>query len=507
FIGDIMQTPPAVCALKRDGVPVYKRLRRGEQIVMEPRPVHIEALRLLDFRPGVQAYAEIEISCGKGVYIRSLAHDLGALLGVGGHICRLTRLQVGRFMLEQAYTAEQVAAMAEAGDHSFLLPMQYPLAGLPQFTVTEAEQNTILYGNPLLTLSPSPPFALGLVQNQQGNLLALASLAPQDGGNLLRPLKVLAPAPPPKVKGYQAIAIGNFDGVHLGHRALLADLAEQKRLHGGKTAVLTFFPHPLQLICGQAPPLLNTEQQKKNLICDAYGVDDLIVLPFDRQLMNASPQEFFQRVLLDRLQVHSITVGYNFTFAAHGRGTAKTLVELGISANIPVKIVGEVLSKAGSISSSAIRHKLAAGDMTGVGEMLGYWYALEGTVIVGNRLGRTIGFPTANFFPAAGVALPPRGVYAAKITVCGYVYNGVVNFGIKPTIGGEHKPLVEAYLFDYKSDLYGTEITVALGKFLRPERRYANISQLQEQIERDSREASEFLSQLPVDCHLPKPIE
>ncbi len=507
FIGDILQTPPAVSALKQGGVPAYKRLRRGEEVTMEPRPVHIDGLRLVEFRPGVQAYAEVEVCCGKGVYVRSLAHDLGQLLGVGGHICRLTRTRVGDFALAQAYNEEQIRQMLEVGDTSFLLPVQYPLSRWPVYRVDEQERDTILYGNPLYLPVAGAPFSLGRVEDADGRLLALASLtAQEDGSGILQPKKVLSAAPPPKPKGFAAVAIGNFDGVHLGHKALLEDLAAQKKRYGGTTAALTFEPHPLQVICGQAPPLLNSPDQKRRLICDVYGADELIALPFDRHLMNASPEQFFAAILQDKLQARSITVGYNFTFAAHGYGTAEILRQLGQAAGVEVRIIGEVSSAAGAVSSTAIRTRLAAGELEAVNEMLGYWYTLEGTVIFGNQLGRTIGFPTANLLPEKGLALPPLGVYAARIVHQDKTYDGVVNFGYKPTIGGEKEPLVEAHLFDTELNLYGETLQVFFGHFLRPEKRYTSMEQLQQQIDRDSQQARRFLHDLATDCHLPKPI-
>ncbi|MCR4963185.1 MAG: bifunctional riboflavin kinase/FAD synthetase [Firmicutes bacterium] len=507
FCGDIMQTPPAASALKQGGVAAYKRLRRGETVTMQPRPVHIDALQLESFQPGRQARATLRIRCGKGVYVRSLAHDLGALFGVGGHVAALTRLQVGMFRIEQAYTVEQIAAMAAAGDYSFLLPSSYPLAHIPVFTVRDDQRQTILYGNP----TPIDPYAaaapLYRIEDSEGCLLAIGTAIRQpDGACLLQPEKVLQPPPPPKGRGYQAVAIGNFDGVHLGHRALLQDLAEQKRLYGGKTAALTFSPHPLAVICGQAPPLLSSDELKKHLICDVYQADDLITLPFDRRLMNAAPEEFFREVLQNKLRAQSVVVGYNFTFAAHGHGTAATLRQLGEAAGMEVRIVGEIAGECGPISSSAIRNHIAKGDMQAANAMLGYWYSLSGVVITGNRLGRTIGFPTANVAPREDLVMPPLGVYAARVLYDGQSFDGVVNFGYKPTIGGENKPLLEAHIFDRDMDLYGREITVALGKFLRPEKRFAGLQQLQRQIDEDSQKARLFLAGQAANCHLPKPI-
>ena len=507
FCGEIMQAPPAVSALKQGGVPMYKRMRRGEQVELIPRPVHIFELQLLEFRQGNKAYAEIEIACGKGTYIRSLAHDLGELTGTGAHVCSLQRIKVGDFWLKDAYTVEQITQMAEKGDMSFLLPMQFPLSNMPKYVVSEKQINTIAHGNPLIVTDTVSPFEVGRVEDAAGRMLGLAGLSVnEDGSGILQMTKVFIPAPPVGPNGFTGVAIGNFDGVHLGHKALLANLAEQKKQYGGKTAVITFTPHPLSVICSKTPRLLNTAEQKKKLICDIYGVDALIELPFDRKLMNTSPEDFFDTVISAKLNAQRVTVGYNFTFAAAGQGTAATLRKLGVEKGVEVSVVNEVICEYGAISSSYIRRKIAEGDLIAANQMLGYWYTISGSVIKGNQIGRTIGFPTANILPEANLVMLPMGVYAARIEHRGNVYDGVANFGFKPTIGGENKPLLEANIFNVDAVLYGENISVSLGLFIRPERRYSGIDKLKEQIAQDSLVAKKFLSQLPADCHLPKPI-
>jgi len=199
-----------------------------------------------------------------------------------------------------------------------------------------------------------------------------------------------------------------------------------------------------------------------------------------------------------------LVVGYNFTFAKDGQGTAQMLKELCAPYGIDVVIIGKVENKYGTVSSTAIRKFLAAGDMAAVNKMLGYWFVMEGQVITGNRIGRTIGFPTANFHPQKNQALPPTGVYAVRIEHNGLTYDGVANFGYKPTIGGENEPLVEAFLFDADIDLYGEDIRVWFGAFLRAEKRFSGLEELTDEIAVNCRQAREFLSGITPNKHLPK---
>lgn len=272
------------------------------------------------------------------------------------------------------------------------------------------------------------------------------------------------------------------------------------------SAVLTFAPHPLSLIRGMPPRLITGESLKCELLHENFAVERVITLPFDRALMNSTPEQFVQQVIIRQLQASHVVVGYNFTFAAGGAGDAALLRELCANHGIDVTVVDEVDGAYGLVSSTNIREHLAEGDLTAVNEMLGYWFVMAGEVIVGNRIGRTIGFPTANFRPAADQAAPPIGVYATRIEHRGITYDGVANFGFRPTVGGETLPLVEAHIFDRDIELYGENIRVWFGQFMRPEKRFAGLSELQRQIELDSRLAREFLQPLPANKHLPKRI-
>ena len=242
------------------------------------------------------------------------------------------------------------------------------------------------------------------------------------------------------------------------------------------------------------------------MLTQYFDIDKVVTLEFDQQVMNSSPEEFVEEIICRRLKANSLVVGFNFTFASKGQGDSALLRQLAGEKGIDVTVVDEVDSEYGTVSSTQIRRHLAEGDMEAVNNMLGYWFVMEGMVIHGNHLGRTLGFPTANFRVAADQAMPPKGVYAVRIQHGEHTYDGVANFGFKPTVGGEDEPLVEAFLFDTEQDLYGENIRVWFGKFLRPEKRFSGIEELRRQIAANCREAREFFAQIPANSHLPKPL-
>lgn len=513
FCGRIMQAPPAVSALKRGGEPLYKKVRRGEEVETSPRPVMIYSIDLLEFHAaGSHPKALLTIVCGQGAYIRSLAHDLGAELGCGAHLSALRRTQVGGFRVEDAFTVQQVEALLHQGDDSFFVPMERAVSQLPLITVPQRALRLAAHGNQV-RLRPDEAGSELLERSlracdDQGRLLGVAGLHPTNQGYLLSMDKVLIDADfyDQKQPSLSACAIGNFDGLHLGHRALMEKLYEIKRRLGGSSAVVTFSPHPLTLIRGRAPVLLTGERLKDELLLEHFGVDEIVTLIFDEKLMNSTPQQFVEEVIVKRLGVKEIVVGYNFTYAAQGAGTAETLKEQCRDYGVNVNIIPEVNSRLGTVSSTNVRSHLQAGDLDAVNELLGYWFCMEGEVIHGNHIGRTIGFPTANFMPDEGQAVMTNGVYAGRIAYRGATYDGVINFGVKPTIGGETRPLVEAHLFDVDIDLYEDTIRVYFGKFLRPERKFSGLPELTAQIAADGRQAREFLSRCDAKKHLPKPI-
>jgi len=300
------------------------------------------------------------------------------------------------------------------------------------------------------------------------------------------------------IKRPTAIALGNFDGVHRGHQQLISRCVQESRENGWDSCVLTFEPHPTLVLAKNSKlRLLNTYQQKYQLL-EQLGIDYLYLLSFDYTLAAMPPEEFVHRYLMDIFHVQKVYVGFNFTFGEKGRGTSRTLQEMGRQNNFAVSVLEPVVIGKEVVSSSLIREKYKTGDIPQAARLLGYWPVLEGLVVSGEQRGRLMGFPTANLELPEYIILPSYGVYAAFAEIMGQQYKAIINVGIKPTFGSD-KPTVEAYILDYQGNLYDQKLLLRLVRKIRPEQKYDGLSQLQEQIRRDVTEARQILQE-EKDC-------
>lgn len=293
-----------------------------------------------------------------------------------------------------------------------------------------------------------------------------------------------------------AAAIGNFDGVHLGHRAVI-DLArgEADRL-GAPLGVMTFEPHPREYFAPDAPPfrLMNRAARAHRL--EKIGVERLFELPFDAALAALSPEAFARDVIAQGLGLRHVVIGADFRFGKGRAGDAAMLEELGRAHGFGVTASPLIALDAGEVSSTAIRHALSEGRPRDAAAMLGHWHRLEGEVIHGEKRGRALGYPTANI-GVAGLHMPRFGVYAVKVDVLegphAGTYDGAASIGVRPMFG-ENQPNCETFLFDFKGDLYGTEISVALVEYLRGEEKFDGLDALIAQMDADCARAREVLA-------------
>ena len=289
-----------------------------------------------------------------------------------------------------------------------------------------------------------------------------------------------------------AVAVGNFDGVHRGHQALVAAAVARARETGGAAVVLTFDPHPARVLRPDAAPsALSTLAQKEELV-KALGIDRLVALTFDARLAALPPDAFVREVLASLLGARHVVVGESFRFGHARQGDARTLEALGGREGFDVQVVPPVLHAGRPISSSRVREVLAAGDVREAAELLGRPYALDGRVVRGDGRGRTLGIPTANL-EAEDQLLPARGVYAGRAMVpSGEWRTAVVNVGERPTFGGTGL-VVEAHLLDFAGDLYDTRVRLSFHARLRGEERFPSAQALVERIQADVRAARELL--------------
>ena len=281
------------------------------------------------------------------------------------------------------------------------------------------------------------------------------------------------------------LGLGNFDGVHVGHQRLIADLVKEARNMGGTSSVLTFHPHPLEVLTGRAPLRLLTQSAKEQTIRQ-LGVEVLLLIPFTLEFASQSPALFIENLLVGEINIRAVFVGYNYTFGRGGEGTPQTLVEAGKMYNFEVFVVPPVTVDGIPVSSTLIRGMLADGEVAEAKKYLGYYPFLEGLVVAGEKRGRTLGFPTANLHLEDGLTVPANGVYAVGVQVDGDDYLGVANIGVKPTFQGfGARPNLEVHLLDFHSDLYGKRIKVILTRRIREEKRFTSPGELIEQIRVD----------------------
>jgi len=288
-----------------------------------------------------------------------------------------------------------------------------------------------------------------------------------------------------------ALALGVFDGVHLGHRAILAVAVARAREARLPAVACTFDPHPLEILHPERAPLPVTTLDERLELFAESGVDGAVVLSFTPALARVEPEAFVKDVLVDRLQAREVVVGFNHRFGRGARGDARLLGELGARLGLQAHVVPPLTVDGITVSSTEVRAALQRGAVDRAARLLGRPYAVSGTVIAGAGRGRTLGFPTANL-TTDRPPLVATGVYACRAAVPGGDHPAVVNVGVRPTFGGEALA-VEAHLLDFKDDLYGVRIRLTFVARLRDERRFPSVEALAAQIRADADAARTLL--------------
>lgn len=285
------------------------------------------------------------------------------------------------------------------------------------------------------------------------------------------------------------VALGNFDGVHLGHRKLLeSGLTESRRL-GLPLAVLVFHPHPLQVLFPEHGLKLLTTQAERLKIFEKIGVDRVYLLSFTRETAKMSPEQFVEEILINLGAVH-VVVGFNYSFGSKGLGTPDMLGMIGERFGFTVSVLQAQLIKGKVISSSNIRKAMSQGDINLAQEMLGRHPCLCGTVIHGEERGRTLGYPTANLLSPKELIIPKRGVYAIQASVSGKKVYGMMNIGMKPTFHAEFSTTIEIHFLNFNGDLYGQDLKIEIIERLRDERKFSGIDELKQQLGHDAQRVS-----------------
>jgi len=293
------------------------------------------------------------------------------------------------------------------------------------------------------------------------------------------------------------VTTGTFDGVHFGHQKIISRMQEIARNIEGETLILSFFPHPRMILHPEDEKLklLNSKAEKIRLM-ESLGIDHLLLIPFSRDFSNMSSDEFVQKILVDSLKTRKLVIGYDHRFGKNREGDFASLVKMGPRLGFEVEEIPEQDINAIAVSSTRIRKALADGDIQTANSYLQYPYSLEGTVIKGDQIGRTLGYPTANIFVEdPNKLIPAEGIYAVKVYLKDKTYLGMLYIGRRPVL---HKInlSIEVNLFDFQDEIYGENIRVDLYHYIRPDANFKGLEPLIEQMGKDKIETQEFFRNL-----------
>jgi riboflavin kinase/FMN adenylyltransferase len=290
------------------------------------------------------------------------------------------------------------------------------------------------------------------------------------------------------------VTIGTFDGVHIGHRKILERIIHSAQELDCNSIVLTFFPHPRMVLqAGSDVKLLNTMEEKIALL-EAIGIDNLIIHPFDKEFSRLTAEEFVKEILVDKLHIQKIIIGYDHRFGRNRTADINDLIHYGTAYGFEVEQISAQEINDNAVSSTKIRNAILEGNSALAKEYLGYNYFFSGTVVKGKQLGRTIGFPTANIHIEEDYKLIPKnGVYVVKGTCNEEILFGMMNIGTRPTVEGKSQT-IEVHFFDFDKDIYNQHITIEIQEFIRDEHKFESLDELKNQIQKDKVFSINFLN-------------
>jgi riboflavin kinase/FMN adenylyltransferase len=307
--------------------------------------------------------------------------------------------------------------------------------------------------------------------------------------NVIRSLDGLVPQP-------SVVTVGTFDGVHRAHHEILAAVQREASARNARTAVVTFDPHPQQVVRSHTGDvrLLSTIDERIALL-EAQEIDVVVVIAFTREFSETPPERFVEDVLVKKLGAVCVVVGHDHGFGRGRAGDLELLEQLGVASTFSVVPLDALIVDGSPVSSTRIRRALDAGDVVEAAHLLGHPYLLHGVVVPGDQRGRTIGVPTANIAPSSTAKLiPAPGVYAVRVNVAGSIFGGMMNIGTRPTVVEHGAQTIEAHLFGFDGDLYGTKVAVAFIGRIRDEKKFASMDALKEQLAHDSADAHRVLA-------------
>jgi len=288
-----------------------------------------------------------------------------------------------------------------------------------------------------------------------------------------------------------ALSLGMFDGVHLGHKSIIDELTKVGTENNLETAILTFWPHPRFVFNpNEDLKLLNTLEEKKQLI-EKYGIHNLFLKEFDEEFRNLTGEEFVRQILVDKLNVKYLIIGYDHSFGKNKSGNFELLQKLSKELDFEVEQMEAINIHENNISSTKVRNALLTGNIEEANAMLGYPYSVSGTVVHGKKIGRTIGYPTANIDTESIKLLPKKGAYIVEVSVKGSLFKGMLSVGTNPTVNGDQLT-VEVYILDFDDDIYDEKITVRFRDFLHDEIKFESLEKLIEKLDLDKKHTQDY---------------
>lgn len=293
----------------------------------------------------------------------------------------------------------------------------------------------------------------------------------------------------------KVMALGFFDGIHVGHAALINKIKQRAEETGAEPAVLTFDVHPDNLVFKKTVPLINSAEDRENILSRCFGIDDVVVIHFNQRVMHMDWQDFIDE-LIDEMNLRWIVVGHDFCFGYKGLGTAEKLKAYCAERGVGCDIIPAVCRDGVVVSSTLIRQLIESGEMEKANEYLGHPHTLTDVIRTGYHLGTKMGTPTINMSFPQGVIIPRHGVYAAKAYIDGQEYMSVTNVGIRPTVSDSGNVNVESFLLDFCGNLYGHRARIDFYKFLRPERKFDDVNELAAQIKSDAQKTREYFERI-----------
>lgn len=496
FTGEQDQLPPMVSAKKVEGQRLYALARQGKEVERKSCRIHIDDIQILSMDlPRV----ELRVCCSAGTYIRTLCHDIGEKLGCGGAMEMLVREAAGPYELGEAISLDEICSLVLTGSlHKRICSLNNLLRQYAGFVCTAQGEKYALNGNPLsLSLGKleKPIWDGFCVHVMKADRSSIGLFRYKESGNKLVP-EVMIPPEEKKVKAAprpSVVSLGKFDGVHIGHQAIIREMLRQAEEEKLKTLLFSFTNPPESMTQHRKEELLTTAEEKR-LLLKEMGIQTLVEARFTRAMREMPAEQFLKDVLIGRYGMKKIVVGPDCSFGKDRQGNVAYLLEMAPLFGFTVTVVEKVRLEGDIVSSSRIKTLVKEGKMNEAARCLGRPFNVKGRVGYGRHLGEFLGFPTLNIKMPGEKVFPPRGVYAALTKLDEESLPGMCNFGVKPTVENDAPPSLEVHVFHDIPDLYGRLCRVELLQWMRPELRFDSLESLQAQLKQDKEQLRAYFS-------------